>query len=266
LVETSTVNALDEPNCEAYDQLLTIELKDLRTPDLQLRQIDEKIVEELVISIRRQGLLQPILVRPLASRGFEIVFGVHRVEAYRRLGRNAIPAMVRSLSDEGAFLARLGENLTRNVLIDPISEAKGYIFLIDKGWTINQIANQIGKSDSYVSDKVGLVRRLDPSIVSRVIHGSRKLTPTHAVLLARVKDRSRQLEFVEFIERKGLSVRELDKLIRNHVPILFQTALSRSPEQIALPARALHMLGITPGEKVHVRFRGRRIIMEPAST
>jgi len=261
LVETSTAT---EPNYEVYDQLSMVELKDLRTPDLQLRQTDEKIVEELMISIKRQGLLQPILVRPVASRGLEIVFGIHRVEAFRRLGRNAIPAMVRSLSDECAFLTRVGENLTRNVSIDPISEAKGYIFLIDKGWTINQIAKQIGKSDSYVSDKVGLVRRLDPSILPRVMHGGKKLTSTHAVLLARVKDRSRQLEFAEFIERKGLSVRELEKLIRDHVPITFQAALSRSPEQIALPDRALHILGITPGEKVNVRFRGRRIVIEPA--
>lgn len=245
------------------DRLTMIDIKDLRNPDLQLRQTDERIIEELVTSIEHQGLLQPILVRPTHSQVFEIVFGVHRVEAFRRLERDAIPAMVKSLSDESAFLARVGENLTRNVLVDPISEARGYISLIDRGWTINAIAEQIGKSDSYVSDRVGLVRRLHPAIVSRVVEGNRKLTSTHAIFIARVKDRERQLELADFVERKGLSVRDLDQLIRDHLPITFQVATSPQAGQVALPERVLHTLHITSGDSVCARFKGRRIIIEP---
>jgi ParB family chromosome partitioning protein len=265
LVEKGATNGLFESNPVMYDQLFMVEIKKLRKPELQLRQTDEKIVEELVNSIERQGLLQPILVRPIASQEYEIVFGVHRVEAYQRLGRETIPAIIRSLSDEASFLARVGENLTRNVLVDPISEAKGYISLIDRGWTINAIAQQIGKSDSYVSDRVGLIRRLDPSIVSRVVQGNRKLSSTHAVFLARVKDRSRQLELAEFVERKNLSVRELEHLIRDRLPITFHVALSRVAGQIALPDRLLRTLGMMPGERASVRFKGRKIIIEPIS-
>lgn len=265
MIETNTASELHESNHATSNQLSIIEIKNLRKPELQLRQIDEKIVEELAISIEHQGLLQPILVRPIASQIFEIVFGVHRVEAHRRLGRDTILASVRLLCDGSAFLARVAENLTRNVLVDPISEAKGYIFLIDKGWTINRIAKQIGRSDSYVSDRVGLVRRLDPTIVSRVVHGNRALTSTHAILLARVRDRSRQVELAEFVERKHLSVRELEQRVRSHLPIAFEAVLSHTAGQIALPDRALHTLGISPGERMWVRFKGRRIIIEPIS-
>jgi ParB/RepB/Spo0J family partition protein len=265
LAEKGAIGGSFESSLVVHDRLFMVEITKLRKPELQLRQTDEKIVEELVNSIERQGLLQPILVRPVASQEYEIVFGVHRVEAYQRLGRATIPAIVKSLSDEASFLARVGENLTRNILVDPISEAKGYISLIDRGWTISAIAQQIGKSDSYVSDRVGLIRRLDPSIVSRVVQGSRKLSSTHAVLLARVKDRSRQLELAEFVEMKNLSVRELEHLIRDRLPITFDVTLSRVADQIALPDRLLRTLGMTPGERACVRFKGRKIIIESIS-
>ena len=266
MVATETLNELTEPSREVDDQISAVELKSLRGPDLKLRETDERIVEELVSSIKRQGLLQPILVRPTSSNLFEVVFGVHRVEAYRRLGRDAIPSLVKSLSDDAAFLARVGENLTRNVSVDPISEARGYVSLIDRGWTINAIAEQIGKSDSYVSDRVGLIRRLHPAIVHRVMQGKGKLTSTHAVFIARVKDRTRQLELAEFVEKKGLSVRELEQLIRDHLPIVFQVTPSPQAGQVSLPERVLRTLHIESGDMVCARFRGRKFIIEPVST
>jgi ParB family chromosome partitioning protein len=229
--------------------------------------LDQGLVGELACSIRHLGLLQPILVRPLGPDAFEVVFGLHRIEAYRKLGRRTIPAIVRAFSSEEAFLARIAENLSRNIFVDPIVEAKGYIALIEKGWTIGEVAKQIGKSDSYVSDRLGLVRRLHPSIVRRVSRGgTAKLTSTHAVLLSRVKDHARQLELADFVEMKHLSARQLEELIRRRLPVKFKVILSSTSDQVALPSRVLQRLRITPSGTVYAHFKGTRMILETAGT
>jgi ParB family chromosome partitioning protein len=205
------------------------------------------------------------LVRPIGPGAFEIVFGLHRVEACKRLRMEAIPAIVRRLSSDQAFLARVAENLSRNIQVDPISEAKGYVALIDKHWTISEIAKQIGKSDSYVSDRVGLIRRLHPSIVEQMIRGGKRLTSTHAVMLSRM-DPTRQIQLAEYVERKHLSVRQLENLIRNHLPIKLQVVSSNASDQIALPSRIMQALGLRSEELMYVQLGRKRIVLEPAGS
>jgi len=114
-----------------------------------LRELDEAVVKELAESIRANGLLQPVMVRRRGD-GYELVFGLHRLEACRRLGWRKIPALVREISGEEAFVAGLVENLQRNIRVNPVAEARGYRHLMAKGWTPHEIAQRIGKSDSYV--------------------------------------------------------------------------------------------------------------------
>jgi ParB/RepB/Spo0J family partition protein len=247
--------------CSKLEDIVLTPTNQLRYPQLQLRPVDTKLVEELSSSIKHLGLLQPILVRPVAHETFEVVFGLHRVEACRKLGLKSIPAIVRSLSPEQAFLARVTENLSRNIYVDPISEARGYIALIDKHYTIGEIAKQIGKSDSYVSDRIGLIRRLHPQIVER-IDGSKTLTATHAVLLSRVEDLHRQLELAGLVERKRLSVRSLEELVRNRLPIRINVVSSDKSDQVALPSRILQVVDIKPGETLYLHLKRKRLVME----
>lgn len=262
----STGEALgsDEGNTTP-EEVVRIETRTLHYPQLQLRHVDHGIVEELSSSIESLGLLQPILIRPIGPEAFEIVFGLHRVEACKRLGMQAIPAIVRRLSSDQAFLARVAENLTRNIQVDPISEAKGYVALIDKHWTISGIAKQIGKSDSYVSDRVGLIRRLHPSIVEQMIRGGKRLTSTHAVMLSRT-DPTRQIQLAEYVDRKHLSVRQLENLIRNQLPIKLQVVSSNASDQIALPSRIMQALGLRSEEVMYVQLRRKRIVLEPVGS
>ena len=159
----------------------------------------------------------------------------------------------------------MAENLSRNIFVDPIVEAEGYIALIDKGWTIGAIAKQIGKSDSYVSDRVGLVRRLHPAIMRKASGGSARLTSTHAVLLSRVKDHARQLELADFVEDGHLSVRQLEELVRARLPVKFKVVLSSTSDQVALPGRVLQRLRMKSGDPIYVHFKGRRILLENAA-
>ena len=262
MAELATTKVTKPPSaCSKLEDIVLIPTNQLRYPQLQLRRVDTKLLEELCASIKHLGLLQPILVRPVARETFEVVFGLHRVEACRKLGLKSIPAIVRSLSPEQAFLARVTENLSRNVYVDPISEAKGYIALVDKHYTIGEIAKQIGKSDSYVSDRIGLIRRLHPQIVER-IDGSKTLTATHAVLLSRVEDLHRQLELAGLVERKRLSVRSLEELVRNRLPIRINVVSSDKSDQVALPSRILRIVDIRPGETLYLRLKRKRLVME----
>jgi ParB/RepB/Spo0J family partition protein len=94
---------------------------------------------------------------------------LHRLEACKRLGWKKIPAFVKHISSEDVFLTGLIENLQRNIRINPVAEARGYKRLMAKGWTSHEIAESIGKSDSYVYDRLRVLDRLHPSIQRELI-------------------------------------------------------------------------------------------------
>jgi ParB family chromosome partitioning protein len=116
-----------------------VPLDRVKNSGIALRDLDEAAVKELAESIRANGLLQPIMVKPKGD-GYELVFGLHRLEACRKLGWKKIPALVKDISSEEAFLTGLIENLQRNIRISPVAEARGYKRLMAKGWTPHEIA------------------------------------------------------------------------------------------------------------------------------
>jgi len=191
-----------------------IPVNKIKPNNFNLREIDENVVRELTESIKSSGLLQPIMVRSLGDN-FEIIFGLHRFEACRRLGWERIPAVVINLSDEEAFLTCVIENLQRNIRINPVSEAEGYRTLISRGWTIHDIAQKIGKSDSYVYERLrildGLHKKIKEKLVSHVCKDN-PITPSHAERLALIKNKRLQLKLAKLIKEKGLSVRQLERL------------------------------------------------------
>jgi len=169
-----------------------------------LRDLDEAAVEELAGSIRASGLLQPIMVKPTGD-GYELVFGLHRLEACKRLGWKKIPAFVKHISSEETFLTGLIENLQRNIRINPVAEARGYKRLMAKGWTSHEIANRISKSDSYVYDRLRVLDRLHPTIQKELITHVCKspITPSHAERLTLIEDMKLQLKFTKKLRGDG---------------------------------------------------------------
>ena len=230
-----------------------------------LRKVDEQIVSELAKSIQFNGLLQPILVRRLNS-AFEVVFGHHRLEACKRLGLKSISAVVTSLSTDDSFLTQVVENLQRNTEINPLAEAKGYISLIDHGWTINAIASRIGKSDSYVSDRIGLIRRLHPMIARRMLDNNKgHLKPSHCELLARLRSKRSQLELSDMVEQKRLSVRKLEKMISGGQPVKETVEERAGSLYVQLPRGIVERMQIEAGESVYVYLQSnKRIAIERA--
>jgi ParB family chromosome partitioning protein len=237
----------------------------IRTNCDALRDLDERVVSDLAKSIKQSGLLQPILVRPDHSC-FEVVFGHHRLEACKRLGWSSIPAVVRTMSDSESFLTRLVENLHRNIEINPLAEATGYIKLIDNGWTINKIAERIGKSDSYVSDRIGLIRRLHPEIARRFNGVDNKyLKPSHLEALARLRSKKEQMELSCMIEQKHLSVRKLERMIAGGYSMREIVEGRGDTLYVKVPKAVAEQVRISAGDSVYVYVQTRRrIAIEPA--
>lgn len=246
----------------ARDPIVDIDLDALIQPARLLRPIEDGVVCELARSIENSGLLQPIVVRENGPK-YEIIFGQHRVEAFRRLGIPKIRAMVKHLDDGEAFLARVSENLVRNAYVNPMEEAKGYNELVNHGWTINAIARRIGKCDSYVSERLALLHRLDHSLLSKVSGASRYLTPSHAELLSRIKDPRKQRSLAEFVERKRLSVRGLEDIL-NGAPPPTKTRIQMFADHcgVNIPSEYLDAMGLSPGKYCMLYMRGNKLILE----
>ncbi|MFI5449020.1 MAG: ParB/RepB/Spo0J family partition protein [Candidatus Bathyarchaeia archaeon] len=239
-----------------------LEIEALLMPALALRPIDERIVAELTRSIESSGLLQPIVVRECRG-GYEVVFGRHRIEAIKRLGLKSISAAITKMSSAEAFLARVTENLIRNTYVNPVEEARGYQTLVRSGWTINAIARRIGKCDSYVSERLSLLRNIDPKLLSRITDGSSGLTPSHAELLSRIKDPVKQTEVAEFIEKKRFSVRVLEDLL-NGVPLPLKVKVEQSTQGcfVRIPTEYMDAVQLTAGMYSILYVRGKKLILE----
>ena len=119
---------------------------------------DEAALEELAQSIRQHGVLQPLLVRPLPSGGYQLVAGERRWRASRLAKLDEVPVIIKELSDTEAMELAIIENLQREDL-NPIEEAEGLQVLIDKcGFTQEEIANSVGKSRPAIANSLRLLR------------------------------------------------------------------------------------------------------------
>jgi ParB family chromosome partitioning protein len=165
---------------------------------------------ELVASIKENGLLQPLVVRPapgLPDR-FELVAGERRLRAVSRLGWNDVPVLVREATDETLLVLALVENLQREAL-NPLEEAEGYKALTDRfAMSQSDIARSVGKDRSTISNLLRLLQ-LPPSIRKLVESGS--LSVGHARALLPVPDTVRAGELARSAVREGWSVREMER-------------------------------------------------------
>jgi ParB family chromosome partitioning protein len=200
-------------------QYSEIEVDRIDPNEYSLRKIDEAFLAELIQSVRSNSLLQPICVMPSGDR-FKVIFGHHRLEAYKRLGIKKIRAIVRRVAIEEAFLMMVVENIQRNHNIDVVAEARGYKRLVERGWTLNEIATKIGKTDKYVSARLRIIEKLNPQVVENMSEGRyRHLTPSHAEHLALLDDQSKQIGLARLVEDSRLSVRQLEEITRKEARV-----------------------------------------------
>lgn len=178
------------------------------------RRFRDDELSELAQSVKNYGIIQPILVRPVAG-GYQLVAGERRVRAARLVGLEEIPAVVRELSDRDSIEMALVENLQRSDL-DPIEESHAYRQLIEEfNWTQEEIGARVGKSRSHVANFLRLLQ-LDPSIQQMV--SDQLLTVAHGKELLSV-DAGRRSVLAERCVQEGWTVKQLQAAIkRGEVP------------------------------------------------
>jgi ParB family chromosome partitioning protein len=193
----------------AGESLQTLAIDRIRPGKYQPRtRMDEASLEELAQSIREQGIMQPILVRPVDGARFEIIAGERRWRAAQRAGLADVPALVRSVPDQSALVLALIENIQREDL-NPLEEADGIERLIAEfGLTHEAAAKAVGRSRSAVSNLLRL-RELSKPVQEYLMAG--QLDMGHARALLGLSAGT-QVAAAARIVAQGLSVRESERL------------------------------------------------------
>ncbi len=189
-----------------------LKISDIEPNKNQARKnFDDEALSELADSISKHGVLQPLLVRPLAGGGYQLIAGERRWRASRLAGLAQVPVIIKPLSDEEAAVISLIENLQREDL-DPVEEAKGYHSLITEyGLTQEQAAERVGKSRPAVANSLRILK-LPDEVLSLISSG--ELSAGHAKALAGIEDRRALIQLAKTAAEKGLSVRETEKLAK----------------------------------------------------
>ncbi len=209
-------------------------------------------LQELAESIRRHGILQPLVVSRDAKGGYRLVAGERRLQAARLAGLRTVPVVLREVEDDQLLELALIENLQRADL-NPIETAAAYRRLIDEyGYTQEQVAQRVGKSRSAVANALRLLQ-LEPEIRRSLASG--EISEGHARALLAIEDATRRLEAWREVVRRGLSVRETEALAR-------RTAVPRdAPDSPPASSRSS-----SPSSDLEVRLRralGTRVTVQP---
>ncbi len=170
----------------------------------------EESLAELATSIQQHGVIQPILVRPAAedNERYEIIAGERRYRASKQLGLQSIPAVIKRIDDNSAFVLALTENIQRAEL-SPMEEARAYAWLIENfGYTTKELSTMLGKSRSHISNIMRLLT-LPQSTQNTIAEGG--ISAGHGRALVTSDDPERD---AQKIMQEKLSVRDVEEIIR----------------------------------------------------
>lgn len=214
-------------------------------------QMDPVALEDLAASIRAQGVMQPVVARPVGPDRFEIVAGERRWRAARIAGLERIPALVRSIPDEQAMALALIENIQREDL-NPIEEAQALNRLhTEFGLTHQHLAEQVGRSRASVTNMLRLLR-LPAGIRAGLENG--QLSMGHARSLLTLSQ-ALQLKIAQRVMARGLSVRDTERLVQR----LQGDTQARQPASVDPNLRKLEeAMANALGARVRISQRGRK--------
>jgi ParB family transcriptional regulator, chromosome partitioning protein len=175
------------------------------------KRLDPERIEELAESVRAQGIVQPVVVRPLPEGRYELIAGERRWRAARKAGLATVPALVRPSDDRESLLLALVENVAREDL-SPVDEARAYAVLVDEfGLSLGDLSEQVGRSKPAVSNRLRLLE-LPDDVIGLVERG--QLSEGHARAVLAVPDNEERRRLARRIIRQGLSVRAAERAAR----------------------------------------------------
>ena len=175
------------------------------------RRFDGEATSGLADSIRAQGVVQPVLVRPRKAGGYELIAGERRWRAAREAGVATVPALVRDADERDALLLGLVENVAREQL-SPVEEARAYALLLDEfGLALGEIGERAGRSKPSVSNRLRLLE-LPDDVLAMLERG--ELSEGHARAVLAVQGHEDRRRLARLIVRRGLSVRAAERAAR----------------------------------------------------
>ena len=227
--------------------------------------MDEGALSELAASIKAQGLLQPILVRPVAGAGevkYEIIAGERRFRAAQLAGMTEVPVVVKAVDDQAAAAMALIENMQREDL-NPLEEAQGIQRLITEfNFTHEQAAQAVGRSRSAVSNLLRLMNLAKP-VQTMLMAGDIDMGHARALLAV---DAATQITLANEIVAKRLSVRDAEKLVARHAQeqeskrSISPTGREKSGDIMRLETELSDMLATAVSVKMTGKHKGQLII------
>ncbi len=177
-------------------------------PKQPRRQFEGEAVSGLAESIKTQGLIQPVVVRPRLAGGYELIAGERRWRAAREAGLETVPAVVREADDRDTLLLGLVENVAREDL-SPVDEARAYALLLDEfALSLGEVAERVGKAKPTVSNRVRLLELSDDVLA---LVDDARMSEGHARAVLAVPDDEGRRRLAKRIVREGLSVRAAER-------------------------------------------------------
>jgi ParB family transcriptional regulator, chromosome partitioning protein len=172
------------------------------------RRFEPEATAGLAASLKHQGMLQPVVVRPKTGGGYELIAGERRWRAAREAGIDTVPALVRTADDRDSLLLALVENVAREDL-SAVEEARAYAVLIDEfGLSLGEVAERVGRSKPFVSNRLRLLE-LPDEVLWMLVRG--ELTEGHARAVLALPDHGERTKFAKRIVQSGMSVRAAER-------------------------------------------------------
>jgi len=218
LEQLFTNNVIDFQNFEKEivsenkKDVTMIKLDEIRSNPYQPRKtFNDDSLRELAASIKEYGVVQPVIVKK-SIKGYELIAGERRCKASRLAGLTEIPAIIKDFTDQEMMEIALIENIQREDL-NAIDEAKSVLNIIKlRGWTQEEFAVKFGKSRSYITNLLGLLK-LPDSIQKMLIN--KELSTSHARVLSKLEDQQQIEELATRIVNEKLNVRDIEQLVNN---------------------------------------------------
>ena len=207
----------------------------------------EESIAELSDSIKAQGIIQPIVLRPIANDRYEIIAGERRWRAAQLAGLAKVPAVIRTVDDDSALAMSLIENIQREDL-NPLEEATALQRLIDDfQFTHQEVADAVGKSRSAVTNTLRLTQ-LSPPVAEMLVAGDLEMGHARALLTLEAKE---QVVVAKQVVARGLNVRQTEELIRAARKVAVDGPVKLA--QDADTKRLEQNLGQTLGQPVQIK-------------
>lgn len=218
LEQLFTNNVIDFDNFEKEivtenkKDVIMIKLDEIRSNPYQPRKtFNEDSLKELAVSIKEYGVVQPVIVKK-SIRGYELIAGERRCRASKLAGLTEVPAIIKEFTDQEMMEIALIENIQREDL-NPIDEAKSVMNIIKlRGMTQDEFATKFGKSRSYITNLLGLLK-LPDNIQTMLIN--KEISASHARTLSKLDDEVQIENIANRIVNEKLNVRELEDIVNN---------------------------------------------------